>query len=74
MNKKGYKSTDELKEFLDNVPHKDYKIWRQRIAEVCKVSPAVVRFWLEGTTKIPAACKFVIENAAGMKIFSHDDD
>ena len=74
MNKKGYKSTDELNEFLDNVPHKDYKIWKQRIAELCMVSPAVIRFWLDGSTKIPRICKRIIEDAAGRKIFSYEDD
>lgn len=74
MNKKGYKSADELREFLDNVPHKDYKIWRQKIADICMVSSEVVRFWLIGATKIPRICKHIIEEAAGKKIFSHDDD
>ncbi len=74
MTKKILKSGMELRDYLNSLPVCQYKQMRERMMEACKVPYGTFNNWRNGACRIPELHKDMLEQVAGCKIFSKDDD
>ena len=58
-----------LCKWWDAIPQGSANKMRDKILEVCQVSPKVFWFWCKGTTEIPNMAITLIEQAIGEPIF-----
>lgn len=60
----------QLKEFMESVPHKDYKRIKDLIILECKITDDIWANWLTGRTKITELAKPIIIKIAERDIFN----
>lgn len=61
---------NQLKNYLESVPVKNYGEKRAKIIAECKITPQVFLNWKNGITAVPELAKPVINKIAGKEIYS----
>ena len=59
----------KLKNYLDGIPHGQYREKRALILKRCYIKPAAFSHWISGRNNIPPLAKKEIEKIANRQIF-----
>lgn len=68
--KKNYPAdTQKLRDFMYNLPYREYNATRKKLVEACKIPSYTFANWLQGVTRIPALAKDKINEVLNLNIF-----
>lgn len=59
----------KLAEYLNSVPHGEYRAAVNRILEACMISYATFNNWRSGKCRIPELCKSTINSITDCSVF-----
>lgn len=60
---------NELKDFMESIPMKDYKYIKDDIVKECYITDDVWKNWLSGRTCVPPLAKHIINRIAKQEVF-----
>jgi len=62
--------TNPFKEWIENLPVKDYFETKTLVIQKCYITPQVFRHWKNGNSAIPELAKPIINEIAGYEVFT----